>query len=137
MVRAVALYGAALAGLAFAVEWIDSRHAVRAITTELYIAGLATIFALLGVWIGNRFTARTASGPFETNHAAIASTGLTARECEVLERLARGASNKEIARALAVSPNTVKTHIASISQKLGVSGRGKAVDLARSLSIVR
>jgi DNA-binding NarL/FixJ family response regulator len=92
---------------------------------------------LLGAWLGNRLTPRTEASPFERNDKAIASLGLTPRECEVLERLARGESNKEIARAMAVSPNTVKTHVANIYDKLGVSGRGKAVDAARALSLVR
>jgi ATP/maltotriose-dependent transcriptional regulator MalT len=53
-----------------------------------------------------------------------------------LERLARGQSNKEIARAIGVSPSTVKTHVANIYAKLGVAGRGKAVDAARALALI-
>jgi len=52
--------------------------------------------------------------------------GLSARECEVLERMAAGDSNKLIARAFDLSPHTVKRHVANILGKLGVETRGQA-----------
>ena len=51
---------------------------------------------------------------------------LTARETEVLELLARGHANKQIASTLYVSEKTVKAHVSSILQKLGVRGRTQA-----------
>ena len=52
--------------------------------------------------------------------------GLTAREIEVLQALARGGANKEIARDLGLSPKTVDNHIQSIYSKLGLKTRGGA-----------
>jgi DNA-binding CsgD family transcriptional regulator len=137
MVRTVAFYGLALAAVAVLVQWIEYRHFVRLLPTEIALASVASVFVVLGVWLGTRLTPRAAAEPFARNDKAIASLGLTPRECEVLERLARGEANKEIARAMGLSPNTVKTHVANIYAKLGVSGRGKAVDAARALSLVR
>jgi HD-GYP domain-containing protein (c-di-GMP phosphodiesterase class II) len=54
------------------------------------------------------------------------AAGLTAREIEVLQALARGGANKEIARDLALSPKTVDNHIQSVYSKLGVKTRGGA-----------
>jgi DNA-binding CsgD family transcriptional regulator len=61
--------------------------------------------------------------------AELAGT-LTPREREVLALLVEGASNKEIARALALSIHTVKFHIASLTEKLGVRSRVEAVAIA-------
>ena len=52
---------------------------------------------------------------------------LSAREVEVLEHIARGNSNKEIARSLGISDQTVKNHITSILRKLAVNDRTEAV----------
>ena len=52
---------------------------------------------------------------------------LSAREVEVLDYIAKGNSNKEIARALSISDQTVKNHITSIMRKLAVNDRTQAV----------
>lgn len=63
---------------------------------------------------------------------ALALEGLTPREIEVLQRLASGDSNKVIAQALELSPNTVKRHVARILDRLGVSSRGEAANMYRT-----
>ena len=57
---------------------------------------------------------------------AAARARLSERECEVLQRIAAGDSNKMIARALALSPHTVKRHVANILDKLGARSRSQA-----------
>jgi DNA-binding CsgD family transcriptional regulator len=136
MVRTVILYALALAIAATALQWLDYRHVARAFSTELYVALLAAGFIALGVWAGARLTPRTAKGPFERNTAAIAALGLTLRECEILALLASGRSNKELARSLSISPNTVKTHVARIFEKLEVTRRIEAIEKARSLALI-
>lgn len=61
---------------------------------------------------------------------------LSQREHAVLRQLAEGLSNKEIARALSVSENTVKTHLANLYAKLGVSRRTEALKVARLFGFV-
>lgn len=61
---------------------------------------------------------------------------MTGQEIKVLERLAAGRSNKEIARDLGLSPNTVKTHVGNLYAKLEVSRRTQAVGKARELSLI-
>ena len=93
-------------------------------------------FTALGLWVGHRLTARKLSAAFERNAAAIASLELTRRECEILDLLASGQSNKELARTLGISPNTVKTHLASLFAKLSVDRRVKAIEKARFLALI-
>ena len=68
--------------------------------------------------------------------ARVGSTGLSAREIEVLERIAKGMRNKEIADALGVSHETVQTHIKRLFLKLGVNDRTAAVTVALTRGIV-
>jgi DNA-binding CsgD family transcriptional regulator len=64
------------------------------------------------------------------------SIALTAREREVLALLAAGASNKAIARTLGVSVHTAKFHVASLTEKLGASGRLEAVAIALRAGLI-
>jgi DNA-binding NarL/FixJ family response regulator len=128
-------YGLALAALAFLVEWLDYKHAVREWTTEFTIGLVALVFVALGIWVGNRLTAQPRQS-YARNDAAIASLKISVRECEVLEMLAAGHANKVIARHLNISPNTVKTHIARLFEKLDVTSRTQAIGKARELDIL-
>ena len=135
MARPIILYGIALAASAFLLEWLNYKHVVRRWSAEFYIACIAVVCVALGIWVGNRLTARPRE-PFARNDAAIAALGLSTRECEVLEMLAAGHANKVIARQLNISPNTVKTHVARVYEKLAVASRMQAVQKARTLDIL-
>jgi DNA-binding CsgD family transcriptional regulator len=121
---------------AVALEQLKFRYAASEISTEIYVGLLALGFTALGLWVGHRLTERRPPGTFERNGAAISSLGLTPRECEILDLLASGQSNKELARTLGVSPNTVKTHLTSVFTKLEVDRRVKAIEKARFLSVI-
>lgn len=136
MAKPVALYALALAAGAFALEWLEYKYVTRAFATEIYIVLIALAFTGLGIWAGYRLTPKSAALPFERNEAVRKSLGLTDREFEVLERLAAGDANKEIARTLDVSPNTIKTHIASLFQKLEVERRTQAIQKAREFRLI-
>lgn len=134
--KIVLIYAAALAAGAFALEWLQYNYLARTLAPEFYVVLIALAFTGLGIWAGFRLTPKTAAPPFERNEAAARSLGLTARECLMLERLAAGESNKEIARALDLSPNTVKTHIANLYGKLEVARRTQAIQKARELRLL-
>lgn len=73
----------------------------------------------------------------ELSRQARVPDALSERELEVLRLMAKGAANKEIAAGLYISESTVKTHIQSIFQKLGVSDRTEAVTRAIRQGIIR
>ena len=134
--RIIFLYAAILAVAAFALEWLQFQYFAKSYPVEIYVVLIALAFAALGIWVGHRLTAQKPRGPFEQNRAALQSLGISGRELEVLEALAAGQSNKQIARTLDISPNTVKTHIAHLYAKLQVNGRVRAIEEARSLHLI-
>lgn len=129
-------YGAALALGAFFLELIQYRFIARTYSVEIAVLLIAVLFLALGIWVGGRTTSQPVGEEFQQNTAAMTTLGITKREFAVLELLAVGQSNKQIARQLSVSPNTVKTHLANLFQKLEVERRTQAVARARSLRIV-
>ncbi|MBL8538079.1 MAG: response regulator transcription factor [Hyphomonadaceae bacterium] len=137
MWRTILLYGTALALSAVALNWLEYQVWARAHAGELYLGLIAAGFLGLGVWVGARaFRAPSPNLPFSPNTAARAALGITEREAEVLSLLAAGRSNKEIAQALAVSPNTIKTHVARLFEKLEASRRTEAILRARELGLI-
>ncbi len=134
--RTIILYAVALAVGAGLLQWLEYRYVTRAYSTEIYIALLGTGFVGLGTWVGCRLTPAPPAGEFIRNEAAIRSLGLSPRECEILALLASGQSNKEMARALSISPNTIKTHVARVYEKLNVARRVQAIEKARWLRLI-
>ena len=137
MIRTILVYGALLAAGTFALEWLEFRFLVRAHAAEAYVALVAAAFMGLGVWLGAKLFRRASAEPFAANTLAQSALGITGRELEVLELLAAGQSNKEIARRLDVSPNTVKTHVTKLFGKLQARRRTEAILRARELGMIR
>ena len=136
MWKRVGAYGVALAAGALALQWLDYDRLAWSRPVEIYIALVAASFLAIGVFLGMRIFAAPAPAVFDGNPKAVASLGISPRELVVLKELAAGRSNKEIARRLNVSPNTVKTHLARLYEKLDAKRRTDAINRARELGIV-
>ena len=136
MQRTILIYGLAIGAAALLLQWLDFQHAVRTMSTPVYVVLIALLFVSLGIWVGQRLARRVERGPFDKNLRVIETLGITEREVEVLELVARGKSNKEIGETLFVSLNTVKTHLANLYGKLEVSRRTQAIQKARALGII-
>jgi DNA-binding NarL/FixJ family response regulator len=127
---------AAMIGL---LKFLEYRYVVRDYTLEFYIGAVALIFAVLGVWAGRRLTRLPIVTPdpnFRIDKANLNRLGISPREYEVLELIAHGLSNREIADRLFVSPNTVKTHSSSLFSKLNARRRTEAVRRAKELGLL-
>lgn len=133
----VVLYGLLLAAGTFALSWLDLQRLVRTYSFDVYAALIATAFLALGVYVGMRvFAGAPKPARFDGNPKAVESLGISPRELAVLEELAAGRSNKEIAQRLDVSPNTIKTHTARLFEKLGARRRTDAINKARELGLL-
>jgi DNA-binding NarL/FixJ family response regulator len=93
--------------------------------------------ALLAPSITKRLIGEFARRPHAVERAQDALAALTAREREVLELMARGHSNAEIAAALVIGEQTVKTHVGNVLAKLGLRDRVHAVILAYETGLVQ
>lgn len=130
------LYGGALAAGALFLQWLDYQRLARSSPGDIYVFLVAIAFLILGLWLGRKLFAPPPPSPLEGNPQAQAALGISARELAVLTALAAGSSNKEIARELGVSPNTIKTHISRLFEKLDASRRTDAINKARRLGIL-
>jgi DNA-binding CsgD family transcriptional regulator len=151
--RPVILYGVCGGLLIAALRFAEYRLLVVEHSVEIYGALVAIIFASVGIWLGLTLT-RTkevvvvrevpvpievpipAGRPFARNQAKVAELGVTPRELEILEHISAGMSTREIAAALCVSENTVKTHASRLFSKLDVSRRTQAVDVAKRTGLI-
>src|SRR5262245_25364293 len=139
MRRTILLYGVAMAALTGILKFIEYRFLVRDLSLEFYIGLVAVLFTGLGVWAGLRLTRKKviiADPDFKLNEAELQRLGISKREYEVLELIAQGLSNQEIADKLFVSLNTVKTHSSNLFIKLEVRRRTQAVRRAKELGLL-
>lgn len=136
LLRTAFTYGALLAAGTLLLAWLDWRRISHDWSTEFYVLCIAVLFAALGIWLGHRLTPRSLPGTFVRNDQALASLGISMREAEVMALLAQGCPNKVIARRLEISPNTVKTHLSRLFEKLGAANRTEAIARARDLQLL-
>ena len=136
MIRTALIYGLSISVAAFGLRWLEYQYTVRMFATEIYVVCIAILFTVLGIWVGNRLTRGKAPDRFRRNDFALETLGVSEREYDVLEQLASGHSNKEIANKLFISPNTVKSHIKHLYAKLEVSRRTQALQKAKALRLI-
>jgi NarL family two-component system response regulator LiaR len=147
--RSVILYGVSLAILLLLMKWLEWRFIIVDHAFELYAGALAIIFTLLGIWLAVKLTKPKTNTIiiekeiFVKNDAFILNTneltrlGLSKRELEVLQLMAEGLSNHQIAERLFVSLNTIKTHSSKVFEKLEVGRRTQAIDKAKKLNLIQ
>ena len=159
MKKTVLLYGLLGGVLIAALKLIEYRYLVLEHSVEIYGGIIAALFSALGIWLGLKLT-RTketvvtrevhvpievpvavhvpvpVSGPFQRNEDRVQQLGITPRELEILEAIAAGLSNREIAERLFVSENTVKTHANRLFTKLSAQRRTQAVQLAKEAGLI-
>ena len=142
--KEIILYGLALAVLLFLLKWLELRFVIIDHAFEIYIGAIAAIFTGLGIWLAVKLTKpktvvvekEVYIKDFTLNENELNKLRLSKRELEVLQLMAEGLSNQEIAERLFVSLNTIKTHSSKVLEKLDVERRTQAVEKAKRLSII-
>jgi two-component system, NarL family, response regulator LiaR len=142
------IYGVCGGVLIAFLRWIEYRFIVIEHSIEIYGGLIALLFAGVGLWLGLKLT-RTKEvvvvkevevlrpEPFEIDETRLRELGITKRELEILELIAQGMSNREIAEKLFVSENTVKTHSSRLLDKLSAKRRTQAVQIAKEMGLIR
>ena len=139
MRKTILLYGIALAALTGILKFIEYRFLIRDLTLEVYLGMVAVFFTALGIWAGLRLTRPKvviAPPEFSLNERELQRLGISKREYEVLELIAQGLSNQEIAEKLFVSLNTVKSHSSRLFMKLEARRRTEAIRRAKELQLL-
>ena len=156
MRKQVLIFGLVGGVLVTLLQWTEFHFVVLEHSTAIYGVLIAILFAGAGIWLGTRLLAPRerirerivdrivevvvpASAPtanFATDDAVRERLGITRRELEVLELVARGLSNREIGETLFVSENTVKTHCSRAFDKLGARRRTEAVQRSKELGLL-
>jgi len=143
----VLIYGLCGGVLIVSLKYIEFRFLVVGHALEIYGGLIALIFAGLGIWLGLKLTGKKevlvfkevpapSAQPFSLNAERQKKLGITKRELEILELIAQGMSNREIAEKLFVSENTVKTHSSRLFDKLGAKRRTQAVQLGQEMGLI-
>lgn len=145
--KQIIIYSLALALFLFLLKWLEMRYVVEDDSLDIYIGVIALIFTGLGIWLALKLRRPALQtvviekevyrDSFILNESEVKRLNLSKRELEVLQLMAEGLSNQEIAEKLFVSLNTIKTHSAQIFEKMEVKRRTQAVEMGKRLSIIR
>lgn len=147
--RATIIYSISLAFLLFLLKWLELRFIIFQNSFEIYAGLIAVIFTVLGIWLALKLSKPKIQTVvvekevyvkrdenFVPNTSLISQLELSKRELEILNLMAQGHSNEEIASKIFVSISTVKTHNQNLFEKLDVKRRIQAVEKAKRLNII-
>ncbi len=146
--RSIIAYGAGLAVLLFLLKWLELRYVIFDHSLEVYIGAIALLFTGLGIWLAMKLTRPKINTvvvekevyinkeEFVFNEKEAGKLGLSKRELEVLELMAEGCSNQEIASRLFISLSTIKTHSSNLFEKLDVKRRTQAIEKAKKIRLI-
>lgn len=146
--KTILVYGLLGGVLVAGLKLIEYRYLVVQHSFEVYGGLVALLFSALGIWLGLRITGRrdrvvvrevqvsAPPTPFIPDPARLEQLGITPRELQILELIAAGMSNREIAEKLFVSENTVKTHSSRLFEKLDARRRTQAVQRAKEARLI-
>lgn len=148
-IKHIILYGVILAILVFTLKWLQWKFLIVDNSIDIYIGLIAVFFTILGVWVATQLVKPkvqtiivekeiliTQPDEFTINETELKKLNLSSREYEVLQLLAKGCSNSDIANNLFLSVSTVKTHVSNLFLKMDVKSRTQTIEKAKRLKII-
>ncbi len=146
MKKTILIYGLCGGALIVLLRLIEYRFLVVEHSIEIYGGIIAALFAGVGIWLGLKLTRKkeiiverevpVPAQPFVLNEGRLRELSITPRELEILDLIAQGLSNREIAEKLFVSENTVKTHSSRLFDKLSAKRRTQAVQIGKEFGLI-
>ena len=146
MKKSILIYGLCGGVLIVLLRLVEYRFLVVEHSVEIYGGLVAALFAGLGIWLGLKLTRKkeiiverevlVPAQAFALNEGRLRELSITPRELEILDLIARGLSNREIAEKLFVSENTVKTHSSRLFDKLSAKRRTQAVQIGKDFGLI-
>lgn len=141
--KALVIYAIALALLVTILKILEAQYFIKDLSLEFYIGAIAVLFTVFGVWIGLKIVKNKQpkviikeAVSYSTDSTAMEMVSLSPRELEVLQLMAEGLSNQEIADKLFVSLPTIKSHTSNLFSKLDVKRRTQAIQKAKELRVI-
>jgi NarL family two-component system response regulator LiaR len=144
MNKKIIIFAIVIATIAMCLELLKYKLVIFDLAVELYATIISITFLTIGLYTGKKFikpkeviVEKHIHVPhFTLNEKGLEQLGLSKRECEILELMAKGLSNQEIATHIFLSVNTVKTHVSNILLKLDAKRRTEAITKARQQSLI-
>lgn len=147
------LYGTLLAVLVFVLKWLQWKFLIVDNSIEIYIGLIAVFFTILGIWVATQLVKPKIEtitetviiekeiyvpqqSAFSINQKELERLNLSSREYEILQLLAKGYSNADMAGDLFLSLSTIKTHVSNLYFKMDVKSRTQAIEKAKRLKII-
>lgn len=136
--------------LVFALKWLQWKFLIVDNSVDIYIGLIAVFFTILGIWIATKLVKPKVRKvvvekevyvpqpeEFTINETELKKLNLSDREYEVLQLMAKGFSNADIAESLFLSISTIKTHVSNLFVKMDVESRTQAIVKANRLKIIK
>lgn len=151
--KSILLYAVSLVLILIGLQVVQYKLLLVNHSYELYILCIAILFTGLGIWLALKLmkpkteiktivvekpvlVKEFSEAELQKIEKQIQQLGISSREMEVLQLMAQGLSNQEIANRLFVSLHTIKTHSSRLFEKMDVKRRTQAIEKARQLNII-
>ncbi len=151
--KSILLYAVSLVLILIGLQVVQYKLLLVNHSYELYILCIAILFTGLGIWLALKLmkpkteiqtvivektvlVKELSESELQKIEKQIQQLGISSREMEVLQLMAQGLSNQEIANRLFVSLHTIKTHSSRLFEKMDVKRRTQAIEKARQLNII-